>query len=157
IEEMECLPLSIQVAGRLLHVEASRGFDVTELLRELREGITLLHAHAPVSQAEVSTETVPTVTFLLARSTDRLEAETQERFAQLGAFAPKPATFDLAALRVAWGTQEPEPTGKAASSHAFGAARHWRFAGGAFTPPLTKGMLTPPWNPSIRFPALTGG
>src|SRR5262249_22803403 len=47
--------------------------------------------------------------------------------------------------------------GKAASSHAFGAARHWRFAGGALTPPLTKGMLTPPWNPSIRFPALTGG
>src|SRR5262249_43081286 len=47
--------------------------------------------------------------------------------------------------------------GKAASSHAFGAARHWRFAGGAFTPPLTEGMLTPPWNPSIRFPALTGG
>src|SRR5215470_7042516 len=47
--------------------------------------------------------------------------------------------------------------GKAASSHAFGAARHWRFAGGAFTPPLTKGMLTPPWNFSIRFFALTGG
>jgi hypothetical protein len=40
---------------------------------------------------------------------------------------------------------------------AFGPARHWRFAGGAFTPPLTKGMLTPPWNPSVRFPALTGG
>ena len=40
---------------------------------------------------------------------------------------------------------------------AFGPARHWRFAGGALTPPLTKGMLTPPWNPSIRFPALTGG
>src|SRR5437764_8275369 len=40
---------------------------------------------------------------------------------------------------------------------AFGPARHWHFAGGALTPPLTKGMLTPPWNPSIRFPALTGG
>ena len=37
---------------------------------------------------------------------------------------------------------------------AFGPARHWRFAGGAFTPPLTKEMLTPPWNPSIGFPAL---
>jgi hypothetical protein len=40
---------------------------------------------------------------------------------------------------------------------AFGPARHWRFAGGALTPPLTKGMLTPPWNPSIRFPAPRGG
>jgi len=40
---------------------------------------------------------------------------------------------------------------------AFGPARHWRCAAGAFTPLLTKGMLTPPWNPSIRFPALTGG
>ena len=48
---------------------------------------------------------------------------------------------------------------------AFGPARHSRFAGGAFTPPLTKGMLTPPWNPSIRagcehliggFPRTTG-
>src|SRR6266705_6807658 len=49
------------------------------------------------------------------------------------------------------------PTVKPRRAPAFGPARHWRFAGGAFTPPLTKGMLTPPWNPSIRFPALTGG
>ena len=40
---------------------------------------------------------------------------------------------------------------------AFGPARHWRFAGGAFTPPVTAGMRTPPWHPSLRFPALTGG
>ena len=44
--------------------------------------------------------------------------------------------------------------GKPRRAPAFGPARHWRFAGGAFTPPLTKGMLTPPWNPSRRFPAL---
>jgi len=44
--------------------------------------------------------------------------------------------------------------GKPRRAPACGPARHWRFAGGAFTLPLTKGMLTPPWNPNIRFPAL---
>jgi hypothetical protein len=39
---------------------------------------------------------------LLERSTDRLDAQTRNRFAYLGAFAPKPATFDLNAMHFVW-------------------------------------------------------
>ncbi len=40
---------------------------------------------------------------------------------------------------------------------AFGAARHWHFAGGASTPPLTKGMLRAPLEPQHKVPHAKGG
>ncbi|MBI4654751.1 MAG: hypothetical protein HY752_07120 [Nitrospirae bacterium] len=40
--ELEGLPLALQVAGRMLNVEAISGFEVTDLLAELREGAKLL-------------------------------------------------------------------------------------------------------------------
>jgi hypothetical protein len=40
---------------------------------------------------------------------------------------------------------------------AFGAARHWHFAGGASTPPLTKGMLRAPLEPQHKVPHPKGG
>lgn len=110
VRELEGLPLAIQVAGRLLHVEASYGFGVSELLEELRAGKKLLEAKAPADQAEVADQTVPSVAALLQKSTDRLDPETRERFAYLGAFAPKPATFDLRAMKAVWQVEDPKPT-----------------------------------------------
>jgi hypothetical protein len=46
---------------------------------------------------------------LLHRSTDRLDEHTRECFAYLGAFAPKPATFDLAAMKAVWQVADPRP------------------------------------------------
>jgi NB-ARC domain len=109
VKELEGLPLAIQVAGRLLHVEASCGFGVNDLLDELREGARLLTAQAPADRAELANETIPTVAVLLQKSTERLDPDTRGYFADLGAFAPKPATFDAGAMGSVWRVDNPKP------------------------------------------------
>ena len=52
---------------------------------------------------------LPTVEVLFRRSTDRLDAVTRECFAYLGMFAPKPATFDVEAMKAVWMVDDPEP------------------------------------------------
>ncbi len=109
VRELEGLPLALQVAGHLLNVEASYGFSVINLLNELREGAKLLAAKAPADRADLANETTPTVAALLQKSTDRLDSHTRDCFAYLGAFAPKPATFDLAAMKAVWQVDDPKP------------------------------------------------
>jgi hypothetical protein len=108
VNELEGLPLAIQVAGRLLHVEASFGFSVTDLLVEIREGARLLQEQAPIDRADVGNDMIPTVAALLQRSTDRLDALTRNCFAYLAVFAPKPATFDEFAMSSVWQV-DPKP------------------------------------------------
>ncbi len=110
VRDLEGLPLAIQVAARLLHNEARLGWGVGELLAELREGSRLLAAQAPSDMLGAGRETTPTIAVLLKRSTDSLDAETQARFALLGLFAPKPATFDLQAMAIAWELDDARPT-----------------------------------------------
>ena len=110
VRDLEGLPLAIQVAGRLLQNEARLGWGVGELLAELREGAGLLTAQAPSDMVGAGRDTTPTIAALLKRSTDALDLEMRERFAYLGLFAPKPATFDLQAMAVAWGLNDPRPT-----------------------------------------------
>lgn len=110
VRDLEGLPLALQVAGRLLHAEARLGWGVTDLLTELREGTKLLTAAAPADRIDVAQETAPTVAVLLRYSTDRLDEATRERFAYLGAFAPKPATFELDAMKAVWLVDDPRPT-----------------------------------------------
>jgi NB-ARC domain len=112
VRELEGLPLALQVAGHLLHVEASYGFGVTDLLNELREGTKLLTATAPANRSDVANETTPTIAMLLQKSTDRLAPEDRERFTILGAFVPKPATFDSAAMKAVWKVEDPKPTAR---------------------------------------------
>jgi hypothetical protein len=57
----------------------------------------------------VANETTPTVAALLKKSTDLLDVHTLECFAYLGAFAPKPATFDVEAMRAVWDVDDPRP------------------------------------------------
>lgn len=111
--DLEGLPLALQVAARLLHAEMVLGWGVEDLLAELREGARLLEAHAPSDRAEMARQTTPTVRALLQRSIDRLSADLQERFAVLGVFAPKPATFSLEAIQAVWGDRNPKPSIKA--------------------------------------------
>ena len=109
VHDLEGLPLALQVAGHLLNVEASYGFEVTDLLVELREGAKLLQAQAPADRADLANETTPTVAVLLQKSTERLDNLTRDCFAYLGVFAPKPATFDLAAMKACWQMEDPKP------------------------------------------------
>ncbi len=109
VRELEGLPLAIQVAGHLLQAEAELGFSVVQLLASLREGAALLQADAPADRMDLARETTPTVAALLKKSTDLLDPNTRECFAYLGPFAPKPATFDLAALQAVWQMKNPKP------------------------------------------------
>jgi hypothetical protein len=107
-EELEGLPLAIRVAGHLLAAEAARGLSVDTLIEELREGRALLDAQAPDPGLA---EFIPTtVTALLRRTTDHLTPEHHERFARLGPFAPKPATFPLSILERVWKVPDARPT-----------------------------------------------
>lgn len=109
IRELESLPLALQVAGRLLSSEESYGFNVLDLLRDLRDGVKILAAQAPGDRTDVANDTIPSVAVLLQKSTERLDSYTYDCFAYLGAFAPKPATFDLAAMKSVWQVDDPKP------------------------------------------------
>lgn len=115
VRDLEGLPLAIHVAGRLLQSESRLGWGVRELLGELRIGASLLRAHAPsdmLGASVASVEAMSTVAALLRRSTDGLDAETRLCFAYLGLFVPKPATFDLEAMAVAWSVADARPTAR---------------------------------------------
>lgn len=109
VRNLEGLPLAITVAGRLLHSEARLGWGVKDLLAELETGDRLLHANVPSDMLGAAPEMTPTVTTLLRRSTDLLDAQSRVRFAHLGLFVPKPATFDLEAMAAAWNVDDARP------------------------------------------------
>lgn len=111
-QDLEGLPLAIQVAGRLLHSEARLGWGIGELLAELRAGASLLQAHAPGDMLKLGQDTTLTVAALLKRSTDALDVQARQQFALLGLFVPKPATFDLAAMAAAWDVPDPRPVAR---------------------------------------------
>jgi hypothetical protein len=108
VRRLECLPLALHVAARLLRVESKFDWGVTDLLKEITEGAAVIEAEAPADRVEG--DTIPTVTALLKKSTDVLDDHTRDCFAYLGAFAPKPATFDLAAMKAVWEIDDPKPT-----------------------------------------------
>ncbi|MEK6279094.1 MAG: NB-ARC domain-containing protein [Acidobacteriota bacterium] len=108
VRRLECLPLALHVAARLLRVESRYDWGVTDLLKEITEGAAVIEAEAPSDRAEG--DTIPTVTALLKKSTDVLDKHTRDCFAYLGAFAPKPATFDLSAMKAVWQVDDPKPT-----------------------------------------------
>jgi hypothetical protein len=109
VQELEGLPLALQVAGRMLNEEANSGFGVTELIEDLRDGAKLLGAKAPADRVDLVTETTPTIAALLYKSLDRLDENTKNCYAYLGVFAPKPATFDAKAMKYMWQVDDPRP------------------------------------------------
>jgi hypothetical protein len=106
VRELECLPLALQLAGRLLNYR-STDLDLTELITAITKSADLLTEPIPLDRAEGAV--LPTVGALLRRSTDQLDEVTRDYFVCLGAFAPKPATFDAGALRAVWMVDDPVP------------------------------------------------
>jgi hypothetical protein len=107
VEDLEYLPLALHVAARLLRKRFSRGLEVQSLLEDVRKGSAVIKADAPSDRAEEGN--IPTVKALLQKSTDMLSDQARECFAFLGAFAPKPATFDLVAMKAVWDVDGPIP------------------------------------------------
>ncbi len=106
---LDGLPLALQVAGRMLAVEAGYGFGVKDLLAELRAGTALLEAQAPADRTDLANESTPTVAALLQHSTDRLDEAARAGFACLAVFPAKPATFDLAAMQAVCRVDDARP------------------------------------------------
>jgi tetratricopeptide (TPR) repeat protein len=116
VRALDGLPLALQVAGRLLAVEAGYGFGVADLLAELRAGTALLEAQAPADRADLSdlaVESTPTVAALLQHSTDRLDLAARAAFACLAVFPAKPASFDLAAMQAVCQVDDARPLARA--------------------------------------------
>lgn len=109
VQDLEGLPLALQVAGCLLHTESELGWSIIDLLNDIRHGETLMNANVPAGMIGLEQETRPTVAKLIQKSTDRLDESTRLRFAYLGLFAPKPATFDLGAMAAVWDVSDPRP------------------------------------------------
>jgi hypothetical protein len=107
VRDLECLPLALHVAGRLLKEESKIGFSVSDLITEIRKGTRLMPAAAPPDRIEGTK--IPTVQALLKKSTDALDDLSRDCFAFLGVFAPKPATFDFDAMKAVWEIADPKP------------------------------------------------
>jgi hypothetical protein len=110
VEDLEKLPLALQVAGRLLRSESALGWGVDDLLRELGDGTAVLRSAAPPDRADLDRLSLPTVSALFQRSTDRLNPELRNRYRLLGGFAAKPATFGLDLLNLVWKIEDPRPS-----------------------------------------------
>lgn len=115
VRDLEYLPLALHVAAGQLKAEAALGFDVTDLINGIREGTEFIKATAPVDLTVQGT--TPTLASLLRRSTAGLDEQTRECFAFLGAFAPKPATFDLQAMAAVWQVTDPKPIVRTLANH----------------------------------------
>lgn len=109
VQDLEGLPLALQVAGRLLREEYLLGWGTDDLLKELREGRRLLEARAPADRQQSEDDVPMTIAALLKLSTDSLDETTRRQFALLGVFAPKPAVFDLEAMEAVWAVEDGRP------------------------------------------------
>ena len=89
-DDLEGLPLTLRVAGRLLEFETSLGADIRQILDELRNTSRLADELAPDDRTDLTTGSTPTVRLVLQRTTERLEPLTRERFAWLGDLPPDP-------------------------------------------------------------------
>lgn len=109
VRALQCLPLALRVAGRLLNSESRLEWGISDLLSELSTSSRLIQEKVPSSQIDLDTQTIPTVAALLKKSTDRLSPEMERYFAFLAPFQPMPATFGLDALRYIWKVEDPKP------------------------------------------------
>ncbi|MCA9078110.1 MAG: hypothetical protein KDA93_23980 [Planctomycetaceae bacterium] len=111
VKNLECLPLALQVAGRMLRIEFQRTGVVKPLLTELYEDARrIMSAPAPADMQALQSDTAPSVIALFNRSTDLLDSVTRERFAMLAPFAPKPAMFELDDIEAIWEVEDARPT-----------------------------------------------
>lgn len=108
VADLGYLPLALHVAGRLLKAEAKMGLSVVDLIASIREGAKFLEESAPLDY-KADGSPLPSVGVLLKKSTDCLDEFTRDCFAYLGPFAPKPATFDAAAMKAVWQVEDPAP------------------------------------------------
>lgn len=108
-DTLEGLPLALRVAGSLIEQEHGLGFDVHQLIDELQDKHSKRLMSGQAGTIDEATGTNPTIALLFERSVSTLSPEAQAAFAYLGAFASKPATFDIPAMKAVWDVEDPVP------------------------------------------------
>ena len=116
VRDLERLPLALHVAAGLLRRESNLDWGLKDLIEKIRKGTDVIKSQAPKDRMEKD-GVIPSVSSLLHRSTDVLDKFTRDCFICLGAFAPKPATFDLAALKTVWQVDDPRPAVRTLVDH----------------------------------------
>ncbi|MCG7585653.1 NB-ARC domain-containing protein, partial [Photobacterium sp. OFAV2-7] len=106
---IENLPLAIHVAAGMLKTEQSLGEDLRPVFNSLEDGMELLSQDAPSDMSNLYSQTRPTVALLLEKSTSRLSETMRGYFAAMGAFAHKPAHFDVTAFSAVLGISDYKP------------------------------------------------
>jgi hypothetical protein len=110
VEALEGLPLALRVTGSYLREESKvNPVNVSALIHDLQTNFAP-YANRPV-QSYMTEETgiTPTIELLFQRSVETLQGDEQEAFIILGAFAPKPATFNADAMQAMWEIDDPYP------------------------------------------------
>lgn len=109
VQSLGGLPLALVVAGRMLGSRSAPLRGVPEILNELRAGTKLLESAPPPEMIELTKEAKNlSVAALIQSSTNQLTPEERLRFAQLSAFAPKPAFFKVKRAALVWGMDVPD-------------------------------------------------
>lgn len=93
---LEGLPLALRVAGALVERDFILGLDVRRLVSSLTTTHELVKHEA--HHIDEATGRTPTISMLFKLSVQTLQPANQRAFACMGAFAPKPGTFDLKAV-----------------------------------------------------------
>lgn len=106
---LEGLPLALQVAGRLLNMEETKGLSVMNLLTQLAKTSKILELEAPPDLADFRKQTTPTVAALLRKSTDCLRPQLRRYLAFLSEVRAKPAIIDTSDLKEFWDVDDPAP------------------------------------------------
>ncbi len=106
---LEGLPLALRVAGRLIEEEERLNLNVEHLIDQLESEFSLIEQDAPSDRMDESTGMTVPIRLIFESSIATLSSEARKAFAYLGAFASKPATFDLKALKSVWKTDDPLP------------------------------------------------
>ncbi len=94
VRTLEYLPLSLEIAGRLLSFERKNPAGVLGLIDDLSRELALLELRVPGKSHKVDA--------LLNLSYEHLDPRDQPRYLQLGPFAHKPGDFDLPGLASTW-------------------------------------------------------
>lgn len=113
VRTLEGLPLALRVAGRLIEEEWFLGIDAQKLFTDLQTNFRGFQDKAPAERFNEATGQTPTIGLLFKMSVQTLVESEQQTFACIGAFAPKPATFELRAMVKICGLQDPGGTVRA--------------------------------------------
>ena len=107
---LEGLPLALRVAGRLIEDECFIGFDAKPLIDALQTDFRGFQDLAPSDRFDEKVGQTPTIGLLFKLSVQTLARSEQRTFTCMGAFAPKPATFDLDSMTNICALNTPEYT-----------------------------------------------